>query len=376
MQYKKLSLAMGASVVVAASLVYVPMSQAGGIIKIDDDKSFSIGLGLRTSFDYAKGSTVRGGGSENKNFQLENMQLFMGGQVAPDIKFTVNGEAKSGNFVLIDAVAQWEPSQLLNVWMGQFLPPSDRANFGGPFYLNTWAFPGVAHKYPMFAGSGRDTGLAVWGQIDGGKFKYQVGAFEGINNNSFNAAPTETDSPLLTARFTYNFLDPEPGYYASSTYYGLKDVVALGFVVMLQENAVIQEGDTANFEGWNVDLLAEKSLPGGSAATFEAAYYNYDTNRLKREIFSDPSDSPVYTFETGSSFLASIAYLVPGKYGPGKLQPALRIQRYTPDIGDDVTRTDIGLNYILDGHNARVSAYWVDDVGDDKFLQLGVQLQL
>ena len=40
------------------------------------------------------------------------------------------------------------------------------------------------------------------------------------------------DEPLFAARFAWSFLDPEPGYYGTSTYYGDKEVFTLGAALM------------------------------------------------------------------------------------------------------------------------------------------------
>ena len=102
-----------------------------------------------------------------------------------------------------------------NVWLGRLLPPSDRANLDGPFYLLNLDFPFVSAFPAIFAG--RDDGGAIWGELLDKHFKYQVGVFNGVRGKD---SPNRKDSVLLAARLVYNFLDPEPGYYNASTYYG------------------------------------------------------------------------------------------------------------------------------------------------------------
>src|ERR1041384_5777303 len=124
-----------------------------------------------------------------------------------------------GRIHVLDAVAQFEPSELFNVWMGRFLPPSDRANLSGPYYQNAWNYPGTVNGFPSIY-AGRDDGVAAWGQTGGGKFKYQAGVF------TVDPSVVIGDA-IFAARAVYNFLDPEPGYYNSSTYYGAKDILAV-----------------------------------------------------------------------------------------------------------------------------------------------------
>ena len=72
--------------------------------------------------------------------------------------------------------AKFEFNNYVNVWAGRLLPPSDRANLSGPYYLNTWAFPVIAQRYPaIFAG--RDNGVVGFGQVGGSRFKYAAGVF-------------------------------------------------------------------------------------------------------------------------------------------------------------------------------------------------------
>merc|ERR1711964_49924 len=88
---------------------------------------------------------------------------------------------------------------------------------------------------------GRDDGVAIWGQWGGGAVKYQVGWFEGINGASNETLPitgaNPSDDLMFSARLTVNLLDPEPGYYNQSTYYGDKDILAIGAAVMHQNDA-------------------------------------------------------------------------------------------------------------------------------------------
>ena len=165
------------SMSLTTALVSVPAAHAGATMKIDDTKWVSLGAGLRTSFE-SREDGAPDGTSRSKEFELESIRLYMGGQIHENIKFTFNTERQANSELrVLDAIAQFEFSDMFNIWMGRLLPPSDRSNLDGPYYLSTWDFP-LVQRYPaLFAG--RDDGVALWGQQDGGKFKYQVGAFQG-----------------------------------------------------------------------------------------------------------------------------------------------------------------------------------------------------
>ena len=70
--------------------------------------------------------------------------------------------------------------------------------------------------------------------------------------------------------------------------------------------------------------------------------------------------------------MALVAYLFPNKLGPGQLQPHVRYQNF-----NDHSRVDVGVNYLLAGHSARLSAvYSLDDVegvGDVNRFLLGAK---
>jgi len=357
-------------------------SFAGGTIKIDETKSITVGAGLRSSFGIGMDQAPVGN-EPSHDFALDSIRLYLGGQVHKNIKFTFNTEyATSGNntdLQVIDGIVQVELSDMFNVWIGRFLPPSDRSNLNGPYYLSTWSYPSVVSRYPSIV-AGRDDGLAVWGQKDGGKLKYQIGLFEGRDGVGTTSPNTE-DMPLLAGRFTYNFLAPESGYYNSGTYYGSKDVLALGVVLQTQADGVGTPTNSGDFRGFNVDVLFEKKVNGGGTMTLEGALYDYDTDNI--------ADSGLTPLTQGTGIMVSGAFLYPGTFGIGRLQPHARFQTMDVDSssggvdsGRTPTQFDIGVNYIINGHNARVT-FVLSNIDPDSapgsdYIQLlsGIQIQI
>lgn len=357
-------------------LVFLPTeSRAGGKVEIDDTRWVSIGAGLRTSFNAVQDDSLDGK-NRSKEFQLDSVRLYVNAQIHPYIKLEYNTERNSlGDVDVLDALVKLEFNDLLNIWAGRFLPPSDRSNLDGPYYLNTWDFPFVQQYPAIFAG--RDNGAAVWGQIGGGKFKYQVGAFEGtgdvidpgpdgiLGTPDDIPGPNGADNLLYAGRLVLNLWDPEPGYYNSSTYYGAKNILALGAAAMVQHNAVGDLANPGDFTGWNIDALAEKKLGGSGVVSLEGAYYSYDRDKAA-------PDSDGY-FVLGS-------YLLPQKIGVGQFQPMVRYQSLDTDQVGVQIRQEYGLNYIIDGHNARISAVFgiEDPAAGDPFnlFRIGLQVQL
>lgn len=349
----------------SAALLCAPAAQAGGKIQIGPQQWVSVGAGLRTSFNMVE-DAAPSGSDYSKDFELDSMRLYINGQALEQLYFTFNTERDAGNgdaARVLDAIARFEFSDGFNIWAGRFLPPSDRSNLDGPYYLNAWDFPFVQAYPAIFAG--RDDGVAVWGQTGGGKFKYQAGLFEGRQGGA-----NESDNFLLAGRLTYNFWDPEPGYYNSSTYYGAKDVLAFGVAMMSQADGAGTAVTPGDFTGWSVDLLAEKKLANGGVPTFEAAYYDYSTD--------DVADAAL---TQGSSYFVLASYLLPTKLGIGQLQPMVRYQNFDVDGGDEHQRYEAGVHYVIDGQNARVSVIYAnDDPGGaaDSFgiFKVGLQVQI
>jgi len=340
---------------------------AGAKIKVDDTKWFSIGMGFRSSFAITEDGAPNGSDSSS-GVSFDNIRLYTAAKVHKNVSLEFNTERSTGNdsrdtdhrIRVLDAVAKFS-FKGFDLWAGRFLPPSDRSNLDGPFYLNNYDFP-IVQAYPaIFAG--RDNGVAIMKEYAGGKFKWSYGLFEGrTNSTNANTNPDQADNLLHAARVTYNFWDPEPGYYTTSSYYGAKDVLAVAFVYQHEDNGAGTATDintdtssqTGDFTGWNVDVLMEKKLQNGGVVNLEGAYYDYDLD--------DKTDA---SLTQGEGYLLLGSYLIPKQIGWGKVQPYVRYQHFARDTltgdGGNLTRTEGGFNYIIDGQNAKISVLYFSD---------------
>lgn len=368
--------------VAGACLLASTGAQAGGTITFGEDKSISVGLGLRGSFSSIE-EGAPDGTSRSSDFSLDSVRLYVNSSLNKQIKATFNTEKDANdNLKMLDAYARFEFTEGFNVWAGRMLPPSDRANLDGPYYLSAWSYPGLASQYPArFAG--RDNGVNIWGKVAEKRLTYAVGAFEGHNN--YAGASSEDDNLLYAGRIQYDFWDTalDPAYYTSSTYYGSKEVFSLGMAAMYQKNGVGNAATRGDYQSWNVDALMEKRAAGGGALTVEGAYYHYDTGDtvdVTPGFGGSAGSDNVGGIAQGKAYLAGAAYLFPQKVGQGKFQPYLRYQSFDNDLSNvKSTQSDYGVNYIIDGHNARVSATYTINEADgakdlDKFV-VGLQLQ-
>lgn len=356
-------------------------AQAGAKIDISKDASISIGAGMRAGVFAAEDSSPDGD-SWATDFDVQSIRLYMSGKLNEHIKFTFNTEEifSDGPVDVLDAIAQFEYSPYFNVWIGRMLTPADRIEMNGPYYALTWN-QYTQPLYPSDQGGdagtyGRDDGITIWGKA--GKFQYAAGVFDGVEGLG-----NSSDNVLIAARFAYNFLNMEdnPAYYTSSTYYGgLGNILTLGASIQSQSGGTGSAIDSGDFTGYSIDLLSETVLGGGGVLTVEAEYKDFDADFT---LASPPIGGNCFCLFDGDSWFASAAFLFPAEMGPGKLQPYLRYVENNPSDAAATDLTEIGVNYVISGHSARLNLNFSDGdanisgypAPDSKRISAGVQLQ-
>ena len=370
-------------------------AHAGAEFKIGDDASLSLGIGLRTSYTSTQNGAPNGSSSSN-NFAVENARIYMGGSYGKIVKATMNFNASGGTGTaaagsdglrLIDGIARFEFSPEFNIWTGRMLPPSDRANLYGPFFTAAWAFPGVAQNYPQ-ATAGRDTGAMIWGDPMGGKLSYSFGIFNGHNRSA--GLSNQSNNVLYAGRLEANFWSPQTGYYRDGTYFGSKDVLSLAIAGFSQSSGVGSAAVPGNLSVWSADGFFEKKLDNGFVPTLEAIYYRYDLGAP--DCGSGEPGAPacvgggdnVGGQVGGKAYIFTGALLIPEKVALGQFQPFLRYQKYNRQLSQtSSTAAEFGLNYIIKGPNAKISAVYTkfedtrNPIATSKMNQfvLGAQLQ-
>lgn len=345
---KKLALA---AAVAACSL----NAHAGATVSFGENKSISVGFGLRFS-----GSAVEDAAPNNKNyssdFSLDSARIFLGGSLNRYISGFFNTEKDGDTIKVLDAVVKFTIAPEFNVWVGRVLSPSDRANMAGAYYsLGGGYWQSVASRYGYNGGifRGRDDGVVVWGQVADGKLSYSLGMAEGhtfgigaLTQSQAKAAGTSAkDSFMYSGRLQYDFWDAEPGFYGTGNYLGSKDILAIGVAGRYQKNGVLTAGPSAkgDYGAYNIDFLLEKKIKGYGGASFEAAFYDYDTDGLIKG-------------EEGQAYSAGAGYVFEQPVGWGKVQPFVRWQLFDADNNVKTKAYDIGVLYIIDGYNAQISA--------------------
>jgi hypothetical protein len=371
---------------------------AAATIKIDDDRSVTIGGGLRAGYSSTQDAAPDGTDPSN-SFGLYSARLYLSGSASKTVKFTLNTECKDcvfgeedsagagGRIDVLDAIAQFELDPKFNVWVGRMLTPADRIEMNGPYYGLSWnqyTVPLLPSDQGGQAGLlGRDDGVTIWGKT--GKFIYAAGLFDGVDGGSkYPNSPNQKDSVLFATRLSYNFLNMEdnPAYYTSSTYFGTAgDIFTLGLSYQHQSDGVGTAALPSDFSAYILDMLYENALTGGAAMTIEAEYKVFDA-----AVAPAAAASPTcFCLFDGKAYFITAAYLFAGT-GKVKWQPYVRYTSNEPDGGAKSSDlTEVGLNIVLKGHNARLNVSYTNGDANlsgtaapkdvDTFL-FGVQVQI
>ena len=329
-----------ARLTVAAVLGMTALAAASAVLADDSVPPISVGAGMRTSFADEKVD----GGKSTDDFDLDSVRLYVSGSVTNDIKFTFNteytgdtGGSDANKVEVLDAIARFEFSDELNIWAGRFLPPSDRANLHGPYYANEWSsyIDGVQDGYASVA-VGRDDGIAYWGQF----FNDMLS----VNGGAFSIPSTFGTANIVWAeRLQVDLWDPEKGYYVNGTYYGDKDVLALGVAAQ----------QLAKKNAYDVDFLMEKKLGDAGMVSVQGEYAKYEFGG--------------YTGNKSDGGFGLISYLFPQVIGIGKFEILAKYAKTTYDFDDAAgiylgsvgQKTDIAeIGYIIKEFNARVSLFY------------------
>ncbi|MEI6192521.1 MAG: hypothetical protein WCP13_05520 [Nitrosomonadaceae bacterium] len=379
----------------AGMMATLPSAYAGGKITIDDTKWISVGMGMRGGFAAAS-SRAHNGGYGNQ-FGINNARIYLNGQIHENIKFEFNTESfnvgnaasatggafgGSSTIGILDAIAKFEFNRYANLWAGRMLVPTERGELNGPFYHATFEgfkTPFFPQDYSTFvqksggAGGtgngmyGRDNGVTFFGDMDTkdlvglGHLQYSMGVFTGTRGA---LGPNQSDSASYAGRLTYNFLNPEknPGYYTSGTYYGTAgDILAVAVGVNHQKNGAGSLNYRTDFTGVVADVLFEKVLDNNMGVfTFNGEYKRFWANggTVQGNRAAMFADAGAFGQFSGQSWTAYGLYLIPHKVGIGRFQPYGRYTSVQPDQSAQRTEAEGGMNYVIDGHNARLAAFY------------------
>ncbi len=379
----KMFLVAGATMALVAGMAStVPSAYAGGTIKADDDKYISIGMGTRLSFNSQEGAAANGSAYSNE-FAVNNARIYINGAIHKYVKFAFNTEcfncavgsgtnhfAGTANIGLLDAIGQFEFTEKVNFWVGRTLVPTERGELNGPFYhavFDGFRTPFNQADFSANFGAGgaglygRDNGAVFFGKVHPGgtHLQYVASVFTGLRSG-LNAGPNQGNSLKYAGRLQWNLLNDEvnPGYYTSGTYYGTAgDILAIAIAGEHQKDGSGTELNKSDFTSFVSDILFEKVLPNNNGVfTANAEFKRYWSHNLA--AFTDGA-AGFFPMFGGTSWTAYALYLFPNEVGIGRFQPYGRYTSISPVHGSNQrTEWELGTNYVIAGHNARISTYW------------------
>jgi hypothetical protein len=290
-------------------------------------------------------------------------EIHAGGKVHKNVSLTLNLNANglAGTAGIEDAIIGFDFADQFHIWVGQQLVPVDRPNYGGPFFMITWNYPGFLTAgnaqgvtktlvtAPAEGPSGRNAGVTIWGDLANNKAHYFLGGFQSGDLSK---------SPLLSGRLNFDLVGEESGYFGNETYFGDKDIVAIAVGGQFKKNGSAQGDDYSEI---NTDALVELKYAGGGWFTLDGGYYAFggDHNPAKEAFY----------------ILGAIASPV---VGVGNIQPMVRYQYGLPGNGaPKAWALDAFLTYLIKGPALRVTGgLQHTELGGgyvSNALQLGVQ---
>jgi hypothetical protein len=189
--------------------------------------------------------------------------------------------------------------------------------------------------------------------------------FQGLRS-SLNTGPNQRDSLKYAGRLTWNLLNDEsnPGYYTSGTYYGTAgDILALAIGGEYQNAGSGSNANKSTFGSFVGDVLFEKVLDNNNGKTngvftANAEYKRYWAQDLAAQGGTATGNGDCFCLFSGTSVTAYALYLFPQEVGIGRFQPYGRYTFVNSVHTSALDEFEFGTNYVISGHNARISAFW------------------
>jgi hypothetical protein len=357
-----------ALVLLGVSVLGTPTaSWAGPTIKFGDQGFLTLTYGLQLWTQYQGFTSPTDSGSTTDTFLRRNRITFSG-QYNDFVGFYAQIEAgndgKRGNVdrsvYYRDAYITLDYSDAIRFIGGRFKNTFSRENLEACLEPLTLDRAEVI-SYTPFGGT-RDTGYAMWGNLDNAKFQYRVMIANGRDDE--NAPKHE---PRMTVRVHWSPLEPEYDYGYRGTYLGTRKVFTLGAAYDYQANVAYADyplrQDMQNYSAYTVDAFWETPTSSGTY-TLSGAYFKYDVGNA---INQNPDPTLPVTTQLRASYVKG-AYLLPDKIGIGRLQLFLRHETsdYNLDSGlYDQTWNGGGFNYYINGQQLKVT-FEYDQIKFDK----------
>ena len=336
-----------ATLIFGITLLVAP-APADAKVKIYDKDGAVLKLGFRiqSRLQMLNEYDTADAGSRDYNMDFRRMRIAGSGKLNDMVSFAAQtdiagGTAQAGvgddGVEWRDAVITLKFSPGMNLSFGLFTIQFTRSRTSsgfGQMVLDRTFVEGIVtdtSDVDESIGGKRDQQIVLWGDAD--KIHYSVGLGDGATT-----VTGENDTLRMTVRAHYAIWDQEKGLGTKETYLGKKKIMTVGFGYDTQANVNGAAGSAKANTAMTLDFSYENPMDGGGVPNFNAAYST-------RDVDDDTSASQ------GTGLHAAVGYLMPG----GKIQPYLRYATWdAKPTGADVSHTNIGLNYFLKGHKAKI----------------------
>jgi len=332
------------------------------VVKEIKDKQLKGEIGAWTQVWYQYVEHGKKDGGDLNDFMARRFYLYLKGDITPYLSFFTHIAADrvgqegldspsvglGSGIAIRDLWITLKLHEALKIQMGRMYVPLTR-NYGttSTKCMLTTDLPflqgGVRGSIFYASKVGRDDSVTIWGNPLDGLLQYRFMVSEGVENDN-----NPDDNLRFVGRVAVNLLEPEKGWFNKGTYLGKKKVLSLGFGYDTQNDLTLNGREDQDNRVWTADVFFDHPL-GCGALTAEAAYIDIQ-NCTQTHNFSELAAG-----DDAKNWYIQSGYLLPGKIGPGRLQPYVKYEAVDVDDKDDTEFITAGLNYFVKGHNAKVS---------------------
>ncbi len=258
------------------------------------------------------------------------------------------------SFSVLDAYFMYEPANEFRIYAGKQKIQFTRENLEDCFVPLTLD----RSLFIYTLDHSRDTGVVFWGNVPDVKGQYR---FE-ISKGNDGGANTPKSTFMFTGRAAVSLLTPEYAYGYKGTYLGKEKVLTIGAGAQYQPDAVFSDitakTGAKNYKAWTADIFFEYPFPKAGAVTLSTAYLQEEFGGAYKGANPDPVAVGIDGEKHG--WYAKAAYLLPGKVGPGLVQPFVRYEDWNfAEINgvyaQKIKWTGAGVNYLIHGESLRVT---------------------
>ena len=343
--------------IVAAAASLFSVNAMAYQVKVDDDTYANFLVMIQARVQSLEDGAPNGSDS-SFDVNFFNVRLAVAGQITDLTKFGLNFDpvAKTtftagADTRIADAWITFDFAKEAKVQTGIYRMAVSRLALQNSYTYVLPDFPIVGG--PKFLTDGlagfRDAGITAWGDLAGGMVKYYAAIWDAQYIPDAAGGPLDPDDPADPAdpfdvqnrkdttgksvRLVYNILEPEKGYGTLGTYLGKARIANVGIAYFMQDYTV----GSATGPEKTYSVLTADAFYDVAGLTVEGAYFTYDND------IGVAGSKP-------SGWYLQAAYMIE------KLQPALRYESWDADANTgDYSRIVAGVNYYLDGQNAKVT---------------------